>query len=188
MYNIKENQGAKTFAGAPENIGPPRDGGAGRIFMGWEIERKFLVKEELWRPQSRGVEVRQGYLPQAGDLLVRVRLQDERAFLTLKGKTNHITRAEFEYEIPAADARALLPFCQRPFIEKVRYREKIGDHIWEIDRFLGDNEGLLLAEIELRCEDESFLCPPWLGAEVSEDPRYYNSNLVKTPYTTWDKG
>ena len=155
--------------------------------MGLEIERKFLVKEGLWSPKGKGLSVRQGYLPNAGGLLVRVRQQDERAFLTLKGKNSGITRAEFEYEIPAADAAALLAFCCRPFIEKVRYREEVQGHIWEIDCFRGENEGLILAEIELRREDEPFVRPAWLGEEVSGDPRYYNSCLAETPYQAWGK-
>ena len=155
--------------------------------MGLEIERKFLVKKELWTPKGKGLSVRQGYLPHAGELLVRVRQQDERAFLTLKGKTAGITRAEFEYEIPAEDAAALLAFCCRPFIEKVRYREEVQGHIWEIDCFRGENEGLILAEIELRREDEPFVRPAWLGEEVSGDPRYYNSCLAENPYRAWGK-
>ncbi len=155
--------------------------------MALEIERKFRVKES-WQPKGRGVEVRQGYLPGTGPLLVRVRRQDERAFLTLKGRTEGITRAEFEYEIPAADADALLAFCEAPLIEKTRYFEELDGHTWEIDRFRGANEGLIVAEIELSSEDEPFSRPAWLGAEVSDDARYYNSNLAKCPYTAWDKG
>ncbi len=155
--------------------------------MAVEIERKFLVKEG-WRPKDRGITVRQGYLPQAGALLVRVRRQDQRGFLTLKGRTEGIRRAEFEYEIPAADADALLAFCAPPLIEKVRYLERVGDHTWEIDVFEGANQGLIVAEIELAAEDEAFSRPDWLGQEVSEDARYYNSNLSRNPYSTWDKG
>ena len=156
--------------------------------MGQEIERKFLVKKEAWRPTGHGTKIRQGYLPQAGELLVRIRTQDDRAFLTLKGRTIGITRAEFEYEIPFSDAEALLAFCQAPLIEKVRYLEPAGAHRFEIDCFFGDNEGLIVAEIELPREDAPFVRPPWLGAEVSDDPRYYNANLITHPYRAWGKG
>ena len=155
--------------------------------MGQEIERKFLVKKEEWRPTGHGTKIRQGYLPQAGELLVRIRTQDDRAFLTLKGRTVGITRAEFEYEIPFADAEALLSFCQAPLIEKVRYLEPAGAHRFEIDCFFGENEGLIVAEIELPQEDAPFVRPPWLGAEVSDDPRYYNANLITHPYRAWGK-
>lgn len=158
------------------------------ICVGREIERKFLVKEALWQPHGHGFRVQQGYLPQTGALLVRIRTQDDRAFLTLKGRTTGITRAEFEYEIPAADAAELLPFCRRPLIEKVRYQEEVGGHLWEIDCFAGENEGLVVAEIELQCETEPFTRPAWLGEEVSGDPRYYNANLTEHPYRTWGKG
>ena len=159
-----------------------------RMCVGQEIERKFLVREGLWHPKGQGLRVRQGYLPQKGELLVRIRTQDDRAFLTLKGRTISITRAEFEYEIPAADADALLPFCQAPLIEKVRYLEPAGAHRFEIDCFFGENEGLIVAEIELSHEDEAFIRPDWLGAEVSGDSRYYNANLVAHPYRAWGKG
>lgn len=116
---------------------------------------------------------------------MRVRRQDEKAFLTLKGRNTGISRLEYEYEIPAADADELLQFCQRPLIEKTRYVEKIDGHVWEIDCFFGDNEGLLVAEIELKSEDEPFEKPVWLGQEVSGDVRYYNSNLAENPYSKW---
>ena len=158
------------------------------IRVGREIERKFLVEKARWRPQGHGFSVRQGYLPQAGELLVRIRTQDGRAFLTLKGRTTGITRAEFEYEIPAGDATELLPFCRRPLIEKIRYHEEVAGHLWEIDCFSGENDGLIVAEIELQSETEAFTRPDWLGAEVSGDPRYYNANLTDHPYRAWGKG
>lgn len=156
--------------------------------MAKEIERKFLVKEELFQPQGAGSRVRQGYLPGDGELLVRIRQKDDRAFLTLKGRNTGITRAEYEYEIPAADAAELFAFCRRPLIEKTRWHETVDGKLWEIDRFFGDNEGLLLAEIELADEAEKFTRPCWLGREVSGDPRYYNSNLAKNPFSVWGKG
>lgn len=155
--------------------------------MALEIERKFLIKKELFQPQSRGIKVRQGYLPQGdGPLLVRVRQHDDKAFLTLKGKTTGVSRAEYEYPIPPQDAAELLTLCERPLIEKIRYKEPAADgHLWEVDIFFGENEGLIIAEVELGSEDEPFERPAWLGEEVSGDPRYYNSNLAKLPYCRW---
>ena len=152
--------------------------------MGVEIERKFLV-DKSWRPTTRGIVVRQGYLPQRGALLVRIRRQDERAFITLKGRTTGVTRAEYEYEIPAHDADELMRFCEEPIIDKTRYVETIGGHKWEIDVFAGANDGLVVAEIELQREDEEVARPSWLGDEVSGDARYYNSNLISHPYKDW---
>ena len=153
--------------------------------MPMEIERKFLVKKEKWQPKDNGTTVRQGYLPQKGELLVRIRRQNDKAYLTLKGRTEGVSRPEYEYEIPAAEADELLAFCERPLIEKTRYVEMLDGHTWEIDKFFGENEGLLIAEIELKSEQEAFTRPDWLGEEVSGDVRYYNSNLSKNPYANW---
>ncbi|MGE5526053.1 MAG: CYTH domain-containing protein [Rhodospirillaceae bacterium] len=153
--------------------------------MSVEIERKFLVDAQLWRPAGKGVDFRQGYLSSAKERVVRVRLAAGHAFLTIKGATRGVTRSEFEYEIPVEDAVQLLELCERPLIEKTRYTERHGDHDWEIDVFRGDNDGLVLAEVELAGEHEVFLRPAWLGAEVSHDARYYNANLIKHPYTSW---
>jgi CYTH domain-containing protein len=150
-----------------------------------EIERKFLVDTLLWRPGSSGVGFRQGYLSSVKERVVRVRIAGERAFVTIKGETRDLTRPEFEYEIPVEDAAQLLELCERPLIEKTRYTERHGEHDWEIDVFRGDNDGLVLAEIELTSETEPFLRPAWLGIEVSGDPRYYNANLIKHPYKAW---
>ena len=141
--------------------------------MGMEIERKFLVDQKIWQPGEQGISVRQGYLAGEGPLLVRIRQQD---------------RLEFEYEIPMVDAVGLLRLCQQPLVEKVRYVEEFEGHTWEIDRFFGSNEGLMIAEIELTSEDESFARPAWLGREVSGDSRYYNSNLIQHPYSEWKDG
>jgi CYTH domain-containing protein len=117
---------------------------------------------------------------------VRVRIAGDRAFLTLKGATTGITRLEFEYEIPVGDADTLLTeLCQAPLIEKTRYRIPIGNHTWEVDEFWGDNAGLIVAEVELKSADEPIELPAWVGQEVSNDPRYYNANLVQHPYCTW---
>lgn len=153
--------------------------------MATEIERKFLVKRELFEPQGEGLHVKQGYISSVGDLIVRVRRHNDKAYLTLKGRTSSITRPEYEYEIPTADADELFAYCKEPVIDKTRYYEKLGSHTWEIDIFYGDNEGLMVAEIELESEDEHYEIPLWLGKEVSDDPRYYNVNLVKNPYKNW---
>ena len=152
--------------------------------MGTEIERKFLVRGEAWRTGS-GTPFRQGYLSTTKERTVRVRLEGARATLTIKGVTVGARRSEFEYEIPAEDAAALLALCEPPIIEKVRHRIPIGRHVFEVDEFQGDNAGLIVAEVELADEAEAFERPAWLGDEVTGDPRYYNANLVAHPYATW---
>ncbi|BBU60900.1 CYTH domain-containing protein [Methylosinus sp. C49] len=155
--------------------------------MGVEIERKFLVTRELWRPRNDGVAFRQGYLSRAEDRVVRVRIAGGAAFLTIKGRMSNVTRSEFEYPIPVEDAQIILDrLCERPLIEKTRYEEVFGGHIWTVDVFLGENDGLIIAEIELGSEGESFERPGWLGREVSGDPRYFNSELSKRPFGYWD--
>jgi CYTH domain-containing protein len=155
--------------------------------MGVEIERKFLVTRELWRPRNDGVAFRQGYLSRAEDRVVRVRIAGGAAFLTIKGRTSNVTRSEFEYPIPVEDAQIMLDrLCERPLIEKTRYEEVFGGHIWTVDVFLGENDGLIIAEIELGSEEESFDRPGWLGREVSGDPRYFNSELSKRPFGYWN--
>lgn len=153
--------------------------------MGLEIERKFLVQNDSWRT-AEGVLFRQGYLNSDLNRVVRVRTMGETAVLTIKGRSVGAIRHEYEYEMPLADANEILDnLCERPLVEKTRYRLKLGGHIWEIDEFAGENEGLVVAEIELQDEDEFFEKPDWLGQEVTDDPRYFNSNLVLRPYTTW---
>ena len=154
--------------------------------MGKEIERKFLVKNEAWRNLAPGVPYRQGYLSGAKECTVRVRLAGDKAFLTIKGITVGATRAEYEYEIPFADCNALLDnLAEKPLIEKKRYKIKQGEFVWEIDEFFGDNKGLIVAEVELTSEDQAFPKPEWVGDEVTGDPRYFNSNLIKHPFTKW---
>lgn len=155
--------------------------------MGLEIERKFLVKNASWRDAVEGRDaILQGYLTESGSATVRVRVKGERGFLTLKGATSGVTRSEFEYEIPVADARCMIETLSvLPTIDKVRHRVPVGDHVWEVDVFSGENAGLVLAEIELTSEDESFVLPDWAGTEVSGDPRYYNSNLARHPFKRW---
>ena len=154
--------------------------------MGEEIERKFLVSGELWRETAEGARYRQGFLSTEPERTVRVRVAGRRGSITVKGKNIGARRAEFEYEIPVADAERMLDtLCKRPLIEKVRYTLAIGPHTWEIDVFEGDNAGLVVAEIELRREDEPFERPEWVGDEVTDDPRYFNSNLIAHPFSEW---
>ena len=154
--------------------------------MGQEIERKFLVTGDEWRADATGVRYRQGFLSTDPRRTVRVRIAGGQAFLTIKGVTVGARRTEHEYEIPVPDAEQLLDeLCERPLIEKVRYTLPVGRHTWEIDVFEAENEGLVVAEIELDDEDESFDRPEWLGDEVTSDPRFFNSNLVKAPFRDW---
>lgn len=154
--------------------------------MGQEIERKFLLKNDGWRALAQGTLYRQGYLNSAKERTVRIRSIGERAFLTIKGITTGATRAEYEYPIPLEDCNAMLDtLAEKPVIEKKRYKIRQGYLTWEIDEFFGDNAGLIVAEVELQSEDQAFGKPEWLGAEVTADPRYFNSNLVKHPYTKW---
>jgi adenylate cyclase len=154
--------------------------------MGLEIERKFLLKGDGWRGLAQGTLYRQGYLNSAKERTVRIRTIGERAFLTIKGITSGATRSEYEYPIPLADCNAMLDtLAEKPVIEKKRYKIRQGDFTWEIDEFFGDNAGLIVAEIELQSEAQAFEKPGWVGAEVTADPRYFNSNLVKNPYSKW---
>lgn len=152
--------------------------------MAREIERKFLVKEGNWR-QANCTQYRQGYLNSTKERIVRVRTIDDKAYLTIKGLTVGASRMEFEYEIPLQDANELLNICEKPLIEKIRYKVEIGGMVWEIDDFTGDNQGLIVAEVELDSEDQQFPKPDWIGEEVTGDPRYFNSNLIKHPYSRW---
>ena len=154
--------------------------------MAVEIERKYLVKES-WHPQGEGTKIAQGYLSTVPERTVRVRIKGDQGFLTVKGKNEGISRSEFEYEIPAADAEAMLQLAEQPVLVKTRYKEVHGGHTWEIDVFSGENQGLIVAEIELARADEDFVHPGWLGPEVSGDVRYYNANLIKMPFSLWKK-
>jgi len=152
--------------------------------MGIEIERKFLVTGEGWR-QPDAQWLSQGYLSRDPLRTVRVRVAGEEAFLTIKGKTEGIARPEFEYPIPIADARALLALCDGPLVEKFRHRVAWGGLVWEVDEFHAANAGLVVAEVELASAEQAFAPPPWLGVEVSHDPRYFNANLAQHPYSAW---
>ncbi len=154
--------------------------------MSVEIERKFLVQGDAWRGLAIGRYYCQGYVPTQGKQTVRVRIIGDQGYLTLKGPVVGISRSEFEYEIPLADAQAILTeLCQRPLIEKHRYRIALGETVWEVDEFLGENQGLILAEVELTHAGQTVDLPVWIGEEVTGDPRYYNSNLVENPFKDW---
>ena len=154
--------------------------------MAKEVERKFLVKGDAWRSLAKGTTYRQGYLNSAKERTVRVRTTEDKAYLTIKGITVGATRAEYEYELPYDEGKAMLDsLAEKPLIEKRRYKIPAGDLTWEIDEFLGDNTGLIVAEVELKSEDQAFTRPVWLGDEVTSDPRYYNANLIKNPFTCW---
>ena len=153
--------------------------------VGTEIERKFLVVGDSWRGLAEGTDMRQGYLSTVAQRTVRVRLAGDQAYLTVKGPSVGATRAEFEYEIPVADAEQLLAMCEGSLIEKTRYRIPADEVVWEVDEFQGDNAGLLVAECELETADQEFARPEWLGNEVTDDARYYNANLSKQPFKNW---
>lgn len=156
--------------------------------MGVEIERKFLVRGDAWRALGQPVLLRQGYLNSDPARTVRVRIEGGQATLTIKGKSVGATRGEWEYPIPLAEAAELLDrLCEPPLIEKYRSRIAVGAHIWEVDEFLGANAGLVVAEIELASEQESFELPEWAGQEVTGDVRYYNSSLIRLPFSQWTK-
>jgi adenylate cyclase len=152
--------------------------------MAREIERKFLVRGDAWRVADYTYFC-QGYLNRDKHRTVRIRIAGEAAHLTVKGLTTGATRAEFEYPIPVDEAKQLLDLCEKPLIEKNRRVIPQGGLRWEVDEFLGDNQGLVVAEIELESEDQEIAKPEWIGEEVTDDPRYYNSNLATTPYKTW---
>lgn len=152
--------------------------------MAIEIERKFLVAGTAWR-DATGVLFSQGYLNRDKERTVRVRIAGEKAFLTIKGLTKGASRAEYEYEIPVADGEQLLKLCEKPIIEKVRRIVSHDGATWEVDEFLGENAGLVVAEIELQSEDQAFTQPEWLGEEVTHDSRYFNSSLANHPFSRW---
>lgn len=155
--------------------------------MAQEIERKFLVRGDFKSEEFRAFRILQGYLSSLPERTVRVRIKEERGFITIKGKVSDsgTTRFEWEKEIPVGDARELLNICEPGVIEKTRYLIKKGTHHFEVDEFHGDNSGLVIAEVELLSEDELFEKPEWLGVEVTGDPRFFNSMLVKKPYNQW---
>jgi CYTH domain-containing protein len=154
--------------------------------MAKEIERKYRVREDnAWR-DVQGTIYRQGYLSTVKERTVRVRTIGQQGYLTIKGMTVGATRLEFEYKIPVADAEEMLDtLCERPLIEKTRRKIEFGGLVWELDEFSGVNAGLVIAEVELESEDKVFNKPPWIAEEVTDDPRYFNANLVAYPYSLW---
>jgi adenylate cyclase len=157
--------------------------------MALEIERKFLLRSDAWRSQvTQRVLMRQGYLSSGSRCSIRARIAGELAWLNLKARRSGMTRLEYEYPIPRQDADEILDeLCEGPLIEKYRHEITIGAHVWEVDEFLGDNAGLIVAEIELASEGEPFERPSWLGEEVTQDERYYNFNLAKRPFRNWSR-
>ena len=153
--------------------------------MAKEIERKFLVQPRKWSDLGKGFDIRQGYLSVSKQSSVRVRTFGDSAYVTIKGATKGITRDEFEYEIPVADAIEILGLCENPPIEKIRYRIVFKGHTWEIDDYAGANRGLTVAEVELKDPKEQVELPDWIDREISGDSRYFNSNLSIKPFTTW---
>lgn len=152
--------------------------------MGVEIERKFLVNKKKWNKPDNGCLYTQAYLAKEGCTL-RVRIAETKAYITIKGPTVGCSRKEFEYEIPIADAQDMMKLALYQPIVKIRYKQEIGGKIWEIDEFLDSNEGLIVAEIELNSEQESFIVPEWVDKEVTSDKRYTNASLSKHPYKAW---
>lgn len=157
--------------------------------MAIEIERKFLVKGDSWRALGQGTAYRQGYLTSGQASTVRVRIAGDQAYLTIKGTSIDLARAEFEYPIPLADAAEMLEtLCTTALIEKTRYKIESGGLLWEVDEFAGENQGLIIAEVELKAADQAIALPDWIGEEVSQDPRYFNSSLARYPFTHWGAG
>ncbi len=151
-----------------------------------EIEKKYLVKDKTYKQLAVGVSYRQGYLNRDKERTVRIRVAGEEAFITIKGLTRGIERLEFEYPISVVEANEMLTLlCEKPIIEKYRYSFYLDGHEWEVDEFSGDNEGLVIAEVELDTTDELVNLPEWIGEEVTGDPRYYNSSLGVEPFRRW---
>ncbi|MCI5212597.1 MAG: CYTH domain-containing protein [Candidatus Electrothrix sp. ATG2] len=154
--------------------------------MAKEIERKFIIDISQLGDLKSGVEIKQGYISTTDNTAVRIRLLGDKAFLTLKGENTGATRSEFEYEIPVKDANEMLAeFCSGPIIDKTRYFVEHCDHTWEVDIFRGDNDGLIVAEVEMQSENESVDLPTWVVKEVTGEAKYYNSNLLNNPFKNW---
>jgi len=154
-----------------------------------EIERKFLVISDAFKDQAQQkFRIIQGFLNRNPERTVRIRLKDDKGMLTVKGLSSNdgLSRFEWEKEISKNDAKVLLEFCEKGVIDKLRYEVKVDNHVFEVDEFFGDNEGLVIAEVELQSEDETFSKPDWLGKEVTGDIKYYNSQLSKQPFNTWE--
>jgi adenylate cyclase len=155
--------------------------------MGLEIEKKFLVKDNSWKSLATGVLYQQGYLNTEKERTVRVRVIDQQGFLTIKGKSTGATRLEFEYEIPVEEAKEMLfKLCGNSVLEKYRYKIPFDGMIWEVDEFLGKNQGLIVAEVEMKSEDQVFELPKWIGEEVTHETKYFNSQLTQKPFSEWE--
>ena len=155
--------------------------------MALEIERKFLVNGEFRSEALESTRIVQGYICSASGRTVRIRIRNSRAYITIKGSSGPtgFTRYEWEKEIPLTDADELIRLCENSLVEKTRYIIKHGDHLFEVDEFLGENAGLIIAEVELKSEDEHFEKPSWLGKEVTSESKYYNSSLSRKPFKNW---
>lgn len=188
MQSLQGPRGWLRFGRKKEILNPARYFCGKGEAVGREIERKFLVVNDDFKKVTQGVKLRQGYLNSDKERTVRIRTVGDKAFLSIKGRTCGISRTEFEYEIPVADGETMLDtLAEKPLIEKVRYEVHFNGFVWEVDEFLGENSGLVVAEIELESEAQQFDIPHWLGAEVSGDARFFNSNLVRNPYSNWGR-
>ncbi len=154
--------------------------------MGIEIERKFLVKSDEWKSLGNRIFYQQGYLLIDKKRTIRIRTINDKGFITIKGPANGISRSEFEYEIPVEEARVIQEtLCEKPLIKKYRTKIELNNFTWEVDEFIDENEGLVIAEVELENENQKIYIPNWIGEEVTGDMKYYNSMLTKNPFTTW---
>ncbi|RPI63838.1 MAG: CYTH domain-containing protein [Ignavibacteriales bacterium] len=154
--------------------------------MGIEIERKFLVKSDEWKSLGKSIFYKQGYLLSDKNRTIRIRTIDDKGFITIKSSVKGISRNEFEYEIPVEEARVILEtLCEKPFIKKYRTKIQLNELVWEVDEFIDENDGLVIAEVELENENQKIDIPNWIGEEVSGDKKYFNSMLVKNPFTKW---
>jgi adenylate cyclase len=155
--------------------------------MGLEIEKKYLLKDDSWKKQViSGIYYRQGYISSQPGRVVRIRTIEDKAYLTIKGKSIGAVRSEYEYEIPYEEAVEILTqVCEKPIIEKIRYKLMYKDLLWEIDEFEAENKGLVVAEVELEDESQNIDLPPWVGEEVTTQEKYYNASLVKKPFSAW---
>lgn len=156
------------------------------VWLALEIERKYLVRDDAWRALAQGTQYRQGYLSTTPERTVRVRLIADKGYLTIKGVSIGAVRMEYEYQIPGGEAQTMLDeLCEKPLIEKKRYKIDHKGLTWEVDEFFGENQGLIFAEVELESEDQSYDKPEWITDEVTGDPKYFNSNLIQNPYKNW---
>lgn len=154
--------------------------------MGIEIERKFLVKSSEWKSLGKRIFYQQGYLLSDKNRTIRIRTIEDKGFITIKSSVLGISRNEFEYEIPVEEARVILEtLCEKPFIKKYRTKIQLNELVWEVDEFIDENDGLVIAEVELENENQKIDIPNWIGEEVSGDKKYFNSMLVKNPFTNW---